>query len=364
MEKIIFVVDDSDINLTVAKEALKGQYRVMTLQSAKKMFSLMEKVTPALILMDIEMPEMNGFEALTRMKDHYKYADIPVIFLTGMTDASEEARGFQLGVIDFITKPFSAPVLINRIKTHLDIDELIRERTAQLNHKTIQLQNLQNAIISGFADLVENRDKTTGGHIERTTRYIELLINGMLKKNIYMEEICDYNIDLLISSARLHDVGKIIISDLILNKPAKLTAEEFEIMKTHTTEGERIIDQMASGTDDIEFLHNAKLFSGYHHERWDGKGYPRGVKGTEIPLQGRIMAIADVYDALISERPYKKPLPPDEAFKIIMEGAGTQFEASLVEVFYDIRENVKAINNPAPRLARESVQKVLNPRHE
>ena len=341
MQKTIFIVDDSDTNLSVAKEALKKQYRVMTLPSAAKMFSLMEKVTPDLILLDIEMPEMDGFEALLRLKD--THADVPVIFLTSMTDAEVEVRGFQLGVIDFITKPFSAPVLINRIKTHLDIDELIRERTAQLNHKTIQLQNLQNAIIFGFADLVEGRDKGTGGHIERTTKYIEILINAMLEKKVYIDQICGFNFELFISSARLHDVGKITISDLILNKPGKLTDEEYEIMKTHALEGEHIIDHMASRTDDVEFLHNAKLFAGYHHERWDGKGYPYGLKQANIPLQGRIMAVADVYDALVSERPYKKSFSPDEAFKVIKEGAGTQFESALVDVFYEAKEQVKAV---------------------
>ena len=341
MQKTIFIVDDSDTNLSVAKEALKKQYRVMTLPSAAKMFSLMEKVTPDLILLDIEMPEMDGFEALLRLKD--THADVPVVFLTSMTDAEVEVRGFQLGVIDFITKPFSAPVLINRIKTHLDIDELIRERTAQLNHKTIQLQNLQNAIIFGFADLVEGRDKGTGGHIERTTKYIEILINAMLEKKVYIDQICGFNFELFISSARLHDVGKITISDLILNKPGKLTDEEYEIMKTHALEGEHIIDHMASRTDDVEFLHNAKLFAGYHHERWDGKGYPYGLKQANIPLQGRIMAVADVYDALVSERPYKKSFSPDEAFKVIKEGAGTQFESALVDVFYEAKEQVKAV---------------------
>ena len=343
MQKTIFVVDDSDTNLSMAKEALKEQYRVMTLPSASKMFALLEKMTPDLILLDIEMPEMDGFEALQRLKDNNKLTDIPVIFLTSMTDASVEVRGFQLGVIDFITKPFSAPVLTNRIKTHLNIDELIRERTSQLNYKTIQLQNLQNAIIFSFADMVESRDKGTGGHVERTTAYIKILINAMLEKGVYVEEICDYNFDLFVSSARLHDVGKIAISDNILNKPGKLTDEEFNIMKTHTVEGERIIDQIASRTDDVEFLYNAKLFAGYHHESWNGKGYPHGMEGTKIPLQGRIMAIADVYDALVSERPYKKPFTPEEAGNIITENSGKQFDPLLVEIFNEIRDQFGAV---------------------
>jgi len=341
MNKTIFVVDDNDTNLAAAKEALKSHYRVMTLPSAIKMFAMMEKLTPDLILLDIEMPEMDGFEALSRLKE--SKADIPVIFLTSLINADVEVHGFQLGVIDFITKPFSAPVLINRIKTHLGIDELIRERTAQLRIKTEQLENLQNAIIFGFADLVESRDEGTGGHIYRTSTYIKILLDALVEWGIYTDEIAELNRELFISSARLHDVGKIAISDLILNKPGKLTDEEFAIMKTHTTEGERAIGQIASRTDDVEFLNNAKLFAGSHHERWDGRGYPRGLKGTDIPLQGRLMSIVDVYDALVSERPYKKPFTPEETVNIIMENAGTQFDPFVTDIFYKLREHFKAV---------------------
>jgi len=344
MQKTIFVVDDNDTNLSIEKEALKGLYRVMTLPSAAKMFALLEKIIPDLILLDIEMPEMDGFEALRRLKENDAHADIPVIFVTSITDVSIEVRGFQLGVVDFITKPFSAHVLRNRIRTHLNIDELIRERTAQLQQKTVQLQNLQHAIIFGFADMVENRDQGTGGHVERTTTYIRILVDAMAAGGIYADEVEALDKELFISSARLHDVGKISISDLILNKPGKLTDEEFELMKTHATEGERIIDQIASRTDDVEFLRNAKLFAGNHHERWDGKGYPRGLVGTCIPLQGRIMALADVYDALVSERPYKKPYTPGEAVKIIMENAGTQFDPYMAYVFYGVRKQFEAVH--------------------
>ena len=341
MQKTIFVVDDNDTNLAAAREALKNHYRVMTLPSADRMFTMIEKLTPDLILLDIEMPEMDGFEALSQLKENN--ADIPVIFLTSLIDAEVEVRGFQLGVIDFITKPFSAPVLINRLKTHLDIDEMIRERTSQLQQKTAQLQNLQNAIIFGFADLVEGRDEGTGGHVDRTSTYIQILLDALAERGIYESEINELNRDSFISSARLHDVGKIVISDLILNKPGKLTDEEFTTMKTHTTEGEHAIDQIASRTDDVEFLHNAKLFAGSHHERWDGRGYPRGLKEAEIPLQGRLMAIADVYDALISERPYKKPFTADEAEKLIMENSGTQFDPMVADVFYEVREQFRAV---------------------
>jgi putative two-component system response regulator len=234
-------------------------------------------------------------------------------------------------------------VLKNRIKTHLNIDELIRERTAQLQHKTSQLQNLQNGIVFVLADMVENRDKGTGGHVARTASYIRILIDAMLARNIYDDEIRDMDIDLIISSARLHDIGKISISDVILNKQGKLTDGEFEIMKTHSAEGERIIDQIVTYTEDVQFLRNAKLFAGSHHERWDGSGYPNGLKQTEIPLLGRIMAIVDVYDALVSDRPYKKAFSPDDAVKIIMDCSGTQFDPLIADLFYQVRNQFEEV---------------------
>ena len=338
MDKIIFVVDDKDTNLFEAKRALTDSYRVMTLPSAAKMFSLLEKVSPDLILLDIKMPEMDGIEALKILKENPEYSKIPVIFLTGMNDVETEVMGFQLGVVDFITKPFSAPVLLNRVKTHLDVDMLIREKTKELQIRTEQLENLQNSIIYVVADVVENRDQVTGGHIERTCSYIDILLNAMLEESVYVNEICNIDFESFIASARLHDVGKVSISDTILNKPGKLTFEEFEIMKTHAKEGEKIIDQIIAHSGNEVFLSNAKLFAGYHHERWDGKGYPYGLSGTDIPLQGRVMAFVDVYDALVSDRPYKKAFSHDEAVRIIMEGAGTQFDPVIAEVFYNVRD--------------------------
>ncbi|MDR2569059.1 MAG: response regulator [Oscillospiraceae bacterium] len=343
MQKTIFVVDDSDTNLSMAKDALRDEYRVMTLPSAAKMFSILEKIKPDLILLDIEMPEMDGFEALQQLKATESQMDIPVVFLTSMTDVAVEVRGFQLGVIDFITKPFSTPVLRNRIKTHLDVDEIIRERTEQLHQKTIQLENLQNAIIFSFADMVENRDQGTGGHVERTATYIKILVNAMDEYGVYSDEISELDLELFVSSARLHDVGKITISDIILNKPDKLTDDEFDRMKAHTVEGENIIDQIASRTDDVEFLRNARLFAGTHHERWDGKGYPRKLAGTDIPIQGRIMAIVDVYDALVSERPYKKPFTAEKAVEIISDGSGTQFDPNIVDVFLKVKDQFEEV---------------------
>jgi len=336
MKKTIFMVDDNDLNLAAGNEALKDQYRVITLPSAIKMFTMMEKLTPDMILLDIEMPEMDGFEALRRLKE--SYPDIPVIFLTSLINPEAEVKGFQLGAIDFIVKPFSAPVLINRIKTHLDVDALIRERTTQL-------QKLQNGIVFVVADMVENRDKGTGGHIERTSSYLQILIDEIISNKLYTEELKEIDLELLITSARLHDVGKVAISDLILNKPGRLTDEEFGIMKTHAAEGERIIDQIVSRTENVEFLNNARLFAGTHHERWDGKGYPRGLAGADIPLQGRVMAIVDIYDALVSERPYKNAFTHEEAVKIIMEGAGSQFDPEITDLFYKMKEHFEAVKS-------------------
>jgi putative two-component system response regulator len=334
--KTIFVVDDSDTNLSMAEAALEEYYRVMTMPSADKMFELLEKIIPDLILLDIEMPQIDGFEALKRLKAEDRWSDIPVMFLTGRTDEEVEVRGFEMGAVDFVTKPFSAPVLLNRINTHLNIDKIIRERTAQLHR-------LQNSIVSVLANMVENRDKGTGGHIERTSAYIKILIDAMKERGVYLDEMHGWEVEKIISSARMHDLGKISITDIIMNKPERLTIDEYETMKTHAIEGERIIDEIILRTGEGEFLRNARLFAGSHHERWDGNGYPRGLKGSEIPLQGRIMAIVDVYDALVSERPYKKAFSDEDAVRIIMENAGTHYDPTITEVFFQVKDLFKAV---------------------
>jgi len=335
--KTIFVVDDSDTNLSMAENALEDLYCVMTMPSAAKMFTLLEKVTPDLILLDIEMPDMNGFEALQQLKTHDAYSAIPVIFLTGMTDVSTEVQGFELGAVDFIAKPFSAPVLLNRIKTHLDIDELIHKRTTQL-------RRLQNSLVYVLANMVESRDKTTGGHIERTTAYIKILMNAMLERGVYVDEMRSWDLDLVASSARLHDLGKIAISDLVLNKTDKLTKDEYEMIKKHAQEGERNIDQIVVRTGNEAFLHHAKLFAGYHHEHWDGTGYPYGLKELNIPLQGRILAVADVYDALVSVRPYKKAYSHEEAMNVIMSNSGKHFDPNIADVFFEVKEQFEEVS--------------------
>jgi putative two-component system response regulator len=223
------------------------------------------------------------------------------------------------------------PLLKNRIKTHLNIDVLIRERTTQL-------EQLRNGLVLILADIVESRDKATGGHIERTSEYVRILTSAMMARGTYADELGGLNPDLLASAARLHDVGKIAIPDSVLNRLGSLSLEEFEMIKTHTVAGERIIDKVLARTGDLAFLRNAKLFASCHHERWDGSGYPHGLKGQDIPLQGRILAVADVYDAFLSDRPYKKVFTEEEVIALIMDNAGKMFDPLIVEVFAAVKD--------------------------
>lgn len=334
--KTIFVVDDSDLALKVAKHALSPQYEVLAIPSAGRMFQLLQAMTPDLILLDINMPDIDGFTALKKLKEDQNTENIPVMFLTSSINEETEVQGFELGAVDFVRKPFSKPVLLNRIATHLHINEIIKKRTSRI-------EQIQNGIIMVVSALVESRDELTGGHIERTSHYIKLLIDGMLAAGIYADEIKGWSVDTVVSSALLHDVGKIKIPNEILNKPGKLTPQEFDIMRTHTLIGKRTIDEIIEKTSEADFLQHAKLFAEYHHERWDGKGYPHGLKGKDIPLEGRIMAIADVYDALISDRPYKKAFSREETEKIILGDSGSAFDPDLIKVFIGLKDSFAGV---------------------
>lgn len=349
--KTIFLVDDNITNLTVGKNALIERYNVFTIPSGKKLFGMLEKTKPDMILLDIEMPEMNGYDVMKVLKARKETADIPVIFLTAKSDIGSELEGFNLGAVDYIAKPFSPPLLLKRIEVHL----LVEQQKAELweynnnlqgiiHEKTKTVLELQNAILRTIAELVECRDGTTGGHIERTQSYLEILVTALMEDSKYKEEIMSWDIDFFLQSSQLHDVGKIAIKDSILNKPAKLSEEEFNEMKTHTSFGVEVIERIQKNTAEKTFLEHAKIFAGTHHEKWDGSGYPSGLLGEAIPLQGRLMAIADVYDALISERPYKKPFTHEDAVAIIANGRGTHFDPLLVDTFL---KNEKRFNEAA-----------------
>jgi len=332
--KIIFVVDDSDTSLSIAKKALENQYRVLTMSSGAKVLKFLEKITPDLIILDIQMPEMDGFEVIRILKSNPLYADIPVMFLTSSTDSDIEAKGFELGAVDFILKPFSTLALLNRIKIQLEIENVINERTKRVKF-------FQNNFMSIIANTIEERDKDTVGHNDRIAMGVKILLTAMKERAVYTDEISGWDIDKIAQSARLHDMGKINVIDTILNKQGKLDDDEYNQIKTHPTIGINLIDKLLKQTGEQDFLSNAKLFAEYHHERWDGTGYPHGLKGTAIPLHGRILAIIDVYDALVSKRPYKEAFPNEEAVKIISSNSEKQFDPKIIEVFVAVQVQLK-----------------------
>ena len=341
-KEIILMVDDDITNLTVARNNLSDNYQVLTAPSGEKLFVLLERVTPDLILLDIEMPEMNGYEVLEKLKNNVDTSHIPVIFLTSKIDPKSEIQGLNLGAVDYITKPFSRDLLIKRIDLHIELEkqkkELVKHKISlesEIDKKTKTVMELQNAILTTISELVECRDNVTGGHIERTQHYLGLLVDYLFEQGIYTEEIKTWDVELLIMSSQLHDVGKISIRDDILLKPGKLTEEEFEEMKKHTINGVDIIKRVASCTTESAFLHYAEVFAASHHERWNGKGYPLGLKGEEIPLQGRLMALVDVYDALTNDRPYKQAFSHEISVDIIKKERAVLFDPAIVDVFLE-----------------------------
>jgi putative two-component system response regulator len=344
-EKIV-LVDDNITNLTLGKNILTEKYDIFTVPSGEKLFFLLEKVNPNLILLDIEMPEMNGYEVMKLLKVNQKTADIPVIFLTAKSDTSSELEGLTLGAVDYISKPFSPPLLLKRIELHLLVES---QKKALVNYndnlqemvmaKTKNVLDLQNAVLRTVANLVEHRDENTGGHVERTRGYLAILLDAMVERGLYVDEVQSWDRDFFLQSSQLHDVGKIAIKDSILLKPGKLTDEEFTEMKTHAECGMKIIEKMQEELpEESDFLEYAKVLAGTHHEKWNGTGYPYGLKEHNIPLPGRLMAIADVYDALISVRPYKAPLTHEDAVRIITEGKGSQFEPDLIDLFLHVSD--------------------------
>ncbi|MDR0519587.1 MAG: response regulator [Clostridiales Family XIII bacterium] len=348
----IAMVDDNAANLTIGRTILKEHYEVFPVPSSARLFDLLAKVSPDLILLDIMMPEMDGYETIKRLKADRRYESIPVIFLSAQSDESSELRGLAMGAVDYITKPFSAPLLLKRVENHLLISQQrvkLQNYNADLkqevSRKATQLVGMQDAMLSAITEMVEFRDGDTGGHIDRTQLYLKWLIDELMAQGIYADLTWDWDVDLLVASAPLHDAGKIAISDAILRKPGKLTEDEFEIMKEHVDFGVEIIERIEARSDNCSnFLKFAKVIAASHHEKYDGSGYPWGLAGDEIPLEGRLMAIVDVYDALISRRPYKEAFPPEVAERVINEGSGAHFDPVLVGVFNNVSDKFANIS--------------------
>ena len=365
---MIVIVDDDMTNLATAKNALSKKYSVTTVPSGEKLFKVLDKASPALILLDVEMPDMNGYMVIEVLKSKQKTASIPVIFLTSKIDPDSEIRGLELGAVDYITKPFSNQLLIKRIDLHIlfekQKEELIKYNVSledEVEKKTRTVLQLQNAILKTVAELVECRDNVTGGHIERTQHYMRILVDFLMEHNVYTEELTSWDIDLLIMSSQLHDVGKISIRDDILMKPGKLTDNEFLEMKKHTDYGVEIIRRIERNTTESEFLRFAEIMAGSHHEKWNGSGYPKGLAGIEIPLQGRLMALVDVYDALSDERPYKKAFTHEKSVEIIKEERGSHFDPCIVDVFltHEKEFDKNQVTGKIPVCKNEEIKKTI-----
>ena len=344
----IFLVDDCVVNLNVGKGALYPKYTTITIPSGSKLFLALEKVKPDLILLDIEMPGMSGYEAIKRIKSDPDTIDIPVIFLTSKSTVADELEGLSLGAVDYITKPFSPPLLLKRVELHLllqsqknELHEYGSNLKQMVDERVKEISDLQNAIIIWIAEIIEFRDEETGQHVERVQKYLRVLLDEMKKMESYAEEIKAWDVDAFLKSALLHDVGKIKIRDDVLLKKSRLTDEEFEDMKLHSLHGKNLLESLQNKVPGQTFLDYAKELAYKHHERWDGTGYPDRLKGEEIPLQARMMSIVDVYDALTSERPYKKALSHDEALRTIVDDRGTQFDPDLTDLFLKLSDQIK-----------------------
>jgi len=364
-KKTIFLVDDDLVILSMGSEVLSEKYNVYTVNSGARLLQILDRHIPDLILLDIEMPIVNGYDTIRRLKERNGTKDIPVIFLTAKSDSDNELKGLSLGAIDYISKPFIIPLLLKRIELHMLVESQKKELESQkselisfnnnlkglVEKKTNAIVELQNAVLNTFAELVEYRDRITGGHIGRAQEYMHILIKEMHKFEKYAGLIDTWDMPLILLSAQLHDIGKIAIRDNILLKPGKLTSEEYDVIKTHVAYGVHVIDKIMSDTTEKSFLEQARIMVSTHHEKWNGSGYPNGMKGQDIPLQGRIMALVDVYDALISDRPYKGAYPHEKAVEIITGEKGAHFDPELVDLFMEVNWEFKAIamtHNRAP----------------
>ncbi len=338
----ILVVDDTPDNLSLMGALLKDVYKVKVANNGEKALRIAASDTPPdLILLDIMMPEMDGYQVCVRLKAEPGTRDIPVIFLTAKAAEEDETKGLSLGAVDYITKPISPPIVLARVATHLQLkasSDFLKDKAAYLEtevgKRTRELQAIQDVTILAMASLAETRDNETGNHIRRTQHYVKVLGQQLQDHPRFRHYLTGPMLETLFKSAPLHDIGKVGIPDRILLKPGRFTPEEFEIMKTHTTLGRDAITQAEAQLGmKVDFLACAKEIAYGHQEKWDGSGYPIGQMGDSIPISARLMALADVYDALISRRVYKAAMPHEAARQIILEGSGKHFDPDVVQAF-------------------------------
>jgi len=348
----ILVVDDTPDNLSLMSALLKDTYKVKVANSGDKALRYVQGDSkPDLILLDIMMPGLSGYDVIQELKSNSDTRDIPVIFLTAMSAAEDEKKGLEMGAADYITKPISPPIVLARVKTQLEnkaASDYLRNKSdyleAEVTKRTREITAIQNVTILAMASLAETRDSDTGNHIRRTQYYIKALAEKLKTHDRFWFSLTDQSIDMLFKTAPLHDIGKVGIPDRILMKPGRFTPEEFEIMKTHTTLGRDAIQHAENQLGmEVEFLQLAKEIAYYHQEKWDGSGYPEGIGGDDIPVSARLMAVADVYDALISRRVYKEGMPHEKAVGIIIESKGSHFDPDVVDAFVELAEEFRAI---------------------
>ncbi|MFB3855344.1 MAG: HD domain-containing phosphohydrolase [Vicinamibacterales bacterium] len=336
----MLIVDDLPSNLALLPRLL-SEWNTRTAGSAAEAFSLLESIHPDLILLDIAMPGTDGFEVCRRLKADDRWRDIPVIFMTGLNTPDNETTGLALGAVDYITKPFNAAVVRARVRTHLslalagrkllrqnqELEERVAKRTEELAAALEQVNDAAMETIIRLSRAAEYKDEDTGAHVVRMGGYAAAIAARL--------SLPSHSVELLRRAAPLHDVGKIGIPDRILLKPGALTPEEFEVIKGHPDLGGRILAGSRS-----EVIRLGEVLARTHHERWNGTGYPRGLKGTEIPLPGRILAVADTFDALISRRPYKEPFSLEKSMEIVRRANGTWFDPDVVKAFFEAENEI------------------------
>lgn len=347
----VLVVDDAPENLLILAQCLAELYHVRAAKDGPGALRIAaSEPMPDLILLDIVMPDIDGFEVCRRLKSNPATADIPVIFLTGRSLAEDEQRGFALGAVDYISKPISPPVVRARVKTHLQLKasaDFLKDRNRflqqEVDRRTEEVRAIQDVTVHAFASLAETRDNETGNHIRRTQHYVRILATRLQSHPRFKSELDAGATELLFKSAPLHDIGKVGIPDSVLLKPARLSDREFDMMKEHTVIGAATLDAALAHHPEAEFLRMGRDIALTHHERWDGSGYPQGLSGRNIPLCGRIVALADVYDALSSKRVYKDSFDHDVVRSIIVAESGTHFDPDVVQAFLATEQEFIAI---------------------
>lgn len=346
----VMIVDDTQTNIDILVGALEQDYELIVAIDGVTALDLLEVTKPDLILLDIMMPKLSGFDVARIIRENKNLSNVPIIFITALNDIESKTKGFKMGAVDYITKPFEIEEVRIRVKTHLEL-KIAKDQLAYQNRnleylvaeRTMQNEELKNATIYCMAAVAETRDPETGHHIHRTQHYVKLLLEEYLKEN--QAGVLNVNkfVDACFNASPLHDIGKVAIPDSILLKPGKLTDEEFELMKMHTIFGKDLLEIAKERVKSNAFIDMGIEFALTHHEKWNGEGYPNGLKAEEIPLTGRVMAIADVYDALVSKRVYKGPMSHEEAVSIIKSGAGSHFDPYLVELFLRLSEKFKQV---------------------